>query len=54
MEFSLRVVDMALFVFCKFEIVIVKIELVMTDNLHFTFLYIMSIYETFQFMNVTV
>ena len=38
MEFSLRVGDMSFFVFCKFEIVILKIVKVMTENISFAFL----------------
>ena len=43
MEFSLRVADMPFFVFCKFEIVIFKIVQVMTENIPFAFLYVLSI-----------
>ena len=43
MEFSLRVGDMSFFVFCKFEIVIFKIVQVMTENIPFAFLYVLSI-----------
>ena len=44
MEFSLRVGDMSFFGLCKFEIVIFKIVQVMTENIHFAFLYVLSIY----------
>ena len=44
MEFSLRVGDMSFFVFCKFEIVILKIVQVMTENIPFAFLYVLSIF----------
>ena len=44
MEFSLRVGDMPFFVFCKFEIGIFKIIQAMTENIHFAFLYVLSIY----------
>ena len=47
MEFSLRVGDMSFFVFCKFEIVIFKIVQVMTENIPFAFLYVLSIYYMF-------
>ena len=43
MEFSLRVGDMSFVVFCKFEIVIFKIVQVMTENIPFAFLYVLSI-----------
>ena len=43
MEFSLRVGDTSFFVFCKFEIVIFKIVQVMTENIPFAFLYVLSI-----------
>ena len=43
MEFSLRVGYMSFFVFCKFEIVIFKIVQVMTENIPFAFLYVLSI-----------
>ena len=43
MEFSLRVGDMSFFVFCKLEIVIFKIVQVMTENIPFAFLYVLSI-----------
>ena len=43
MEFSLRVGDMSFFVFCKFEIAIFKIVQVMTENIPFAFLYVLSI-----------
>ena len=43
MEFSLRVGDMSFFVFCKFEIVIFKIVQVMTENIPFAFLSLLSI-----------
>ena len=44
MEFSLLVGDMSFFVFYKFEIVIFKIVQVMTENIPFAFLYVLSIY----------
>ena len=44
MEFSLRVGNMSFFVFCKLEIVIFKIVKVMTENIPFVFLYVLSIY----------
>ena len=43
MEFSLLVGDMSFFVFCKFERVIFKIVQVMTENIPFAFLYVLSI-----------
>ena len=44
MEFSLHVVDMSFFVFCKFEIIVIlKIVQVMTENIPFAFLYVLSI-----------
>ena len=43
MEFSLRVGDMLFCVFCKFEIVTLKIVQVMTENIPFAFLYALSI-----------
>ena len=43
MEFSLRVGDMSFFLFCRFEIVIFKIVQVMTENIPFAFLYVLSI-----------
>ena len=43
MEFSLQVENMSFFVFCKFEIVIFKIVQVMTENIPFAFLYVLSI-----------
>ena len=43
MEFSLRVGDMSVFVFCKFEIVIFKIVQIMTENIPFAFLYVLSL-----------
>ena len=43
MEFSLRVGDMSFFVFCKLEILIFKIVQVMTENIPFAFLYVLSI-----------
>ena len=43
MEFSLQVGNMSFFVFCKFEIVILKIVQVMTENIPFAFLYVLSI-----------
>ena len=46
MEFSLRVGDMSFFVFCKFEIVTFKIVQVMTENIPFAFLYILSTVES--------
>ena len=49
MEFSLRVGDMSFFVFCKFEVVIFKIVQVMTENIPFAFLYVLSIYMYFVF-----
>ena len=45
MEFRLLVGDMSFFVFCKFEIVIFKIVQVMTENIPFAFLYVLSIYD---------
>ena len=44
-EFSLRVGDMSSFVFCKFEIVIFRIVhcQVITENIPFAFLYVLSI-----------
>ena len=47
MEFSPRVEDMSFLVFCKFEIVIFKIVQVMTGNILFAFLYVLSIYSTY-------
>ena len=41
---SLRVGDMSFFVFCKFEIAVFKIVQVMTENLPFAFLYVLSIF----------
>ena len=43
MEFSLKVEDMSFFVISKFEIVIFKNVQVMTENIHFAFLYVLSI-----------
>ena len=43
MEFSLQVGDMSFFVISKFEIVIFKNVQVMTENIHFAFLYVLSI-----------
>ena len=43
MEFSLLVGDMSFFVISKFEIVIFKNVQVMTENMHFAFLYVLSI-----------
>ena len=43
MEFSLRVGDMSFFIFCKLEIVIFNIVQVMTENIPFVFLYVLSI-----------
>ena len=43
MEFSLGVEYMSIFVFCKLEIVIFKIVQVMTENIPFAFLYVLSI-----------
>ena len=48
MEFRLRIGDMSFFVFCKFEIVIFKIVQVMTENIPFAFLYVLSILRIFQ------
>ena len=45
MEFNLRVGDMSFFVFCKLEIVIFKIVQVMTENIPFAFLYVLSIHS---------
>ena len=47
MECSLRVEYMSFIVFCKFEIVILKIVLVMTENIPFAFLYVLSIAKCF-------
>ena len=44
MEFSLQVGDMSFFGFYKFEIGIFKIVQVMTENIPFAFLYVLSIY----------
>ena len=50
MEFSLPVGDILFFVFCKFEIhvhvFIFKIVQVMTENIHFVFLYVLCIYQS--------
>ena len=43
MGFSLLVGNMPFFVFCKFEILIFKIVQVMTENIPFAFLYVLSI-----------
>ena len=43
MEFSLQVGDMSFFVISKFEIVIFKNVQVITENIHFAFLYVLSI-----------
>ena len=43
MEISLQVGDMSFFVISKFEIVIFKNVQVMTENIHFAFLYVLSI-----------
>ena len=43
MEFSLRVGDMSFFAFCKFEIVFFKIVQVVTENIRFEILYVLSI-----------
>ena len=48
MEFSLRVGDMPFFIFCKIEIVIFKIVQVMTENIPFAFLYVLSIHISFR------
>ena len=45
MGFSLRIGDMSFFAFCKFDIVIFKIVQVMTENIPFAFLYVLSIYR---------
>ena len=43
MEFSLRVENVPFFVYSKFEIVIFKIVQVITENIPFAFLYVLSI-----------
>ena len=44
MEFNLLVVNMLFCVTCKFEMAIFKIAQVMTENIRFAFLYLLSIY----------
>ena len=43
MEFSLWVGGMSFFVFCKFEVVVFNMVQVMTENIPFEFLYVLSI-----------
>ena len=44
MEFGLLVTDMPVYVPCKFEMYIFKVALVISENVHIAFLYVLSIY----------
>ena len=45
MEFGLLMTDIPVYVFCKFEMYIFKIALVISENVCIAFLYVQSIYE---------
>ena len=44
MEFDLLMTDIPVYVFCKFEMYIFKIALVISENVCIAFLYVLSIY----------
>ena len=47
MEFGLLMIDIPVYVFCKFEMFILKIDLVLSKNVCIAFLYVLSIYVIF-------
>ena len=44
MEFGLLVTDIPVYVPCKFEMYIFKVALVISENVHIAFLYVLSKY----------
>ena len=44
MEFDLQMADIPVYVSCKFEMYISKIDLVISENVRIAFLYVLSIY----------
>ena len=45
LEFDLQMRDIPFYVSCKFEMYILKIALVISENLRIAFLYVLSIYQ---------
>ena len=45
MEFSQLMIDILVYVSCKFEIYIFKIAQVISENVHIAFLYVLSIFS---------
>ena len=50
MEFGQLVIDILVYVSCKFEMYIVKIAQVISESLRIAFLYVLSIYWSFEIM----
>ena len=48
MEFGLLMTDIPVYVSCKFEMYIIKIVLVISENVRIAFLYVMSIFRYFK------